>query len=91
MRIKTAANVIDSHLACVINKDFMEKKSGNAKTALARPIYRKDNREKSKAIDQSVFKMLFPKFMKDFYVIVYPISQITYFPNLFQLIESQLV
>ena len=89
MRIKTAANVIDSHLACVINKDFMEKKSGNAKTALARPIYRKDNREKSKAIDQSVFKMLFPKFMKDFYVIVYPISQITYFPNLFQLIESR--
>ena len=91
MSIKTAANVIDSHLACVINKDFMEKKSGNAKTALARPIYRKDNREKSKTIDQSVFKMLFPKFMKDYYVIVYPISQITYFPNLFQLIESQLV
>ena len=91
MRIKTAANVIDSHLACVINKDFMEKKSGNAKTALARPIYRKDNREKSKTTDQSVFKMLFPKFMKDYYVIVYPISQITYFPNLFQLIESQLV
>ena len=89
MRIKTAANVVDSHLACVINKDFMEKKSGNAKTALARPIYRKDNREKSKTIDQSVFKMLFPKFMKDYYVIVYPISQITYFPNLFQLIESR--
>ena len=62
MRIKTAANVIDSHLACVINKDFMEKKSGNAKTALARPIYRKDNREKSKTIDQSVFKMLFQNF-----------------------------
>ena len=91
MRIKTAANVIHFHLACIINKDFKEKISGDAKIALARPIYRKDNREKSKAIDQSVFKILFPKFMKDFYVIVYPISQITYFPNFFQLIESQLV
>ena len=34
--------------------------------------------------------MVFPKFMKDFYT-VYPTSQITYFPNLFQLIESRIV
>ena len=38
--IKTAANVIDSHLACIINKDLTENKlSENAKTALARSIY----------------------------------------------------
>ena len=35
--------------------------------------------------------MVFPKFMKDFYTIVYPTSQIRYFPDLFQLIESLIV
>ena len=29
--------------------------------------------------------------MKDFYMVVYPASQIRYFPNLFQLIESLIV
>ena len=67
-----------------INKDFKGKKSGNAKTALARPNIGKMIGEKSKTIDQSVFKMRFPKFMKDFYMI-------TYFPNLSQLIESHIV
>ena len=37
--IKTAANIIDYHLAYIINKDLKENKfSENAKTALMRPI-----------------------------------------------------
>ena len=47
--IKTAANVIDSHLAHIINKDLKENRfSENAKTALVRPIYKKDDRGKIK-------------------------------------------
>ena len=46
---KTAANVIDSHLTYIINKDLKENKfSENAKTALVRPIYKKDDRDKIK-------------------------------------------
>ena len=45
--IKTDANVIDSHLAYIINKDLKENKfSENAKTALVRPIYKKYDRGK---------------------------------------------
>ena len=45
--IKTAANVTDSHLAYIINKDLKENKfSENAKTALVRPIYKKYDRAK---------------------------------------------
>ena len=37
--IKTDANVMDSHLAYIINKDLKENKfSENTKTALVRPI-----------------------------------------------------
>ena len=44
--IKIAVNVIDSHLAYIINKDFKENKfSENAKTALVRPIYKKGDRD----------------------------------------------
>ena len=47
--IKTDAKVIDSHLAHIINKDLKENKfSENAKTALVRPIYKKDDRGKIK-------------------------------------------
>ena len=47
--IKTAANVIDSHLAHIINKDLKENKfSENFKTALVGPIYKKDGRGKIK-------------------------------------------
>ena len=46
---------------------------------------------KLKTIEESAFKMVFSKFMKDFYMIVNPTSQIRYFPNLFQLIESVIV
>ena len=45
--IKTAANVTNSHLAYIINKDLKENKcSENAKTALVRPIYKKYDRGK---------------------------------------------
>ena len=41
--IKTAANIIDYHLAYIINKDLKENKfSENAKTVLVGPIYKKD-------------------------------------------------
>ena len=47
--IKNAANVTDSHLAYIINKDLKENEfSENAKTALVRPISKKDDRDKSK-------------------------------------------
>ena len=45
--IKTARNVIDSHLINIINKDLDNNKfSGNAKTALVRPLYKKNIRNK---------------------------------------------
>ena len=47
--IKTAANVIDSHIAYIINKDLKENNfSENAKTALVRPMYKKDDSDKIK-------------------------------------------
>ena len=47
--IKTAANVIESHLVHIINKDLKESEfSENAKTALVKPIYKKDDRGKIK-------------------------------------------
>ena len=88
--IKTAANIIDYHLAYIINKDLKENKfSENAKTALVRPIYKKDDKGKIKNyIPVSLLKIVL---MKDYYMVVYPTSQIRYFPNLFQLIESLIV
>ena len=48
--IKTAANVTDSHLSHIINKTLKENKfSENAKTALVRPIYKKDDKSKIKS------------------------------------------
>ena len=44
MKIKTAANVIDFHLLCIINKDFNEKKIPET----LRAIYKKDDWEKIK-------------------------------------------
>ena len=47
--IKVAANVIDPHLAYIINKDLKENKfSENAKTALGRSIHNKDDSGKIK-------------------------------------------
>ena len=47
--IKLSANVIDSHLADVINKDIDNMRySENAKTANVRPIFKKDERTKVK-------------------------------------------
>ena len=90
--IKTAANVIDSHLAHIINKDLKENKySENAKTALVRPIYKSDDRGKIKNYRPVSLLNGCPKFRKYFYMIVYLTSQVRYFPNLFQLIESLIV
>ena len=47
--IKTAANVIDSHLAYITSKYLKENKfSENAKTTLVKPIYKKDDGDKIK-------------------------------------------
>ena len=47
--IKTAANVMNSHLMHIINKDLKENKfSENAKAVLVRPKYKKDDRGKIK-------------------------------------------
>ena len=49
--IKSAANVIDSHSAYIINKDLKENKfSENAKTALIRPFYKKDDRDNNQKL-----------------------------------------
>ena len=47
--LKKIKNVTDSHLACVINKNVQENKfSENGKTALVRPILKKDDWDKIK-------------------------------------------
>ena len=84
--IKTAANVIDAHLAHIINKDLKE----NSKT-LVRPFYKKDDRGKIKNY-RSVnllngFSKIYERFLHD------SLSSFTvrYLPSLFQLIESLIV
>ena len=45
--LKIVRNVIDLHLTNIINRDEKENKfSENAKTALVRPIYKKNDRVK---------------------------------------------
>ena len=91
-RIKSAANVTDFHLAHVINKDLKENKfSENTKTALVRPIYKKDDRGKIKNYRPvsllNGFSKIYERFLHD------SLSSFTvrYLPNLFQLIESLIV
>ena len=50
--LKIARNVVDSHLKNIINKVIKEKKfPEDAKTALVRPLYKKDDEIKSKTTD----------------------------------------
>ena len=68
--IKTATNVIDSHLAYIISKDLKENNfSENAKTALVRPIYKKDDRDKIKnyrpASLLNGFSKIYERFLHD--------------------------
>ena len=47
--VKTSANVIDCHLANIINNNIsLNKYSNHAKTARVRPIFKKDDRTKMK-------------------------------------------
>ena len=47
--IRTSANVISSHLVNTVNKELKDKKfPDNAKAALVRPIYEKEDRNKAK-------------------------------------------
>ena len=41
-----SANITDSHLANIINHDLDHSSSDGAKIATARPIYKKNNRDK---------------------------------------------
>ena len=44
--IKASANIIDSHLRYIINKDRkINKHSEDAKTALVKSVYKKDDRD----------------------------------------------
>ena len=84
--IKTAANVTDSHLAYIINKDLKENKfSENAKTALVRPIYKKYDRGKINNYRPvsllNGFSKMYERFLHDSLL----------YDNLFQLIESLIV
>ena len=67
--IKSAANVIDSHLAHIINKDLTENKfSENAKTALVRPIYKKDSSKIKNSRPVSLlngFSKIYERFLHD--------------------------
>ena len=67
--IKTDANVIDSHLAYIINKDLKENKfSENAKTALVRPIYKKDSSKIKNSRPVSLlngFSKIYERFLHD--------------------------
>ena len=47
--IEASANIVDSHLAYIINKDCkINKHFEHAKTALVRSIYKKDDRDQIK-------------------------------------------
>ena len=67
--IKAATNCIDSHLAHIINKDLKENKfSENAKTALVRPIYKKDSSKIKNSRPVSLlngFSKIYERFLHD--------------------------
>ena len=67
--IKTAANVIDSHLAYIMNKDLKENKfSENAKTDLVRPIYKKYDRGRInnyRPVSLNGFSKMYERFLCD--------------------------
>ena len=47
--LKIARNVLDSHLANIVNRDIKENKfSEDTKTSYVRPLYKKNNRDKIK-------------------------------------------
>ena len=67
--IKTTENIIESHLATIINKDLAEYKfSEDVKTALARPIYEKGDRDKPKNYRPASLLHGFSKTVERFYM-----------------------
>ena len=68
--IKTATNVIDSHLAYIVNEDLKENKfSENAKITLGRPIYKTDDTDKIKNYRPvsllNGFSKIYERFLRD--------------------------
>ena len=65
--VKMSANVIDCHLANIINNDIsLNKYSKHAKTATVRPIFKKDYRAKIKNYRPVSFLNIFSKIYKLF-------------------------
>ena len=58
--VKQAANIIDSHLANIINNDLSRNSfSNSAKVASVSPIFKKDDRTNIKLYSSKPFKLLF--------------------------------
>ena len=77
--IKLSANVIDSHLANIRNKDIdLNCYSENAKIANVRPIFKKDERTKVKSYRPVSLLNVFPKIYES-----YIHENLTPFVNLF--------
>ena len=87
--IKLLANVIDVHLANIINKDIdLSCYSENAKISNVRPIFKKDERTKVKNYRPVSLLNTFSKIHKRFIHENSPLFKILFFQNLFQLTEK---
>ena len=65
--VKTSANVIDCHLANIVNNNIsLNKYSKQAKTARVRPIFKKDDRTKIKNYRPVSFLNIFSKMYERF-------------------------
>ena len=63
--LKIARNVLDSHLANIVNRDIKENKfSEDAKTSYVRPLYKKNNRDKIQNYRPAAILNGFQKSMK---------------------------
>ena len=75
--IKLSANVIDSHLANIINKDIdLNCYSENAKIADARPIFKKDERTEVKTYPLVSLLNIFSKIYERFFTFLLFLSEI---------------
>ena len=64
-----SADIIDRHIANIINKDIANNKfSENAKTAAVRPIFKQGDRIKIKNYSSVSLLNILKKFTKDFYM-----------------------
>ena len=87
--IKLSANVIDSHLSNIINKDIdLNCYSKNAKVGNVRPIFKKDERTNVTNYQPVSFLNIFSEIYERFINENLTFLQIPFFQNLFQLTEK---